>query len=60
MVPDCRKDRVQDREPIGPLGWYVAKGSTYITIEDLLAHEDGWLDAIQGFTRATEDALKDQ
>ena len=48
------------KETPRPNGWYVAKGGTYITIEDLIAHEDGWLDAIQEFTRAAEDALKDQ
>jgi hypothetical protein len=37
-----------------PLGWYVAKGPTPITIEDLLAYEDGWLDDIQSFTRAAK------
>jgi hypothetical protein len=48
------------KETPRPLGWYVAKAGTYITIEDLLAHEDGWLDAIQQFSRAAADALKDQ
>lgn len=48
------------KETPRPNGWYVAKGGTYITIEDLLANEVGWLAAIQEFTRAAEDALKDQ
>jgi len=43
-----------------PTSWYVAKGGTYITIDALLAHEDGWLAAIQEFMAAVTDALKDQ
>jgi len=43
-----------------PTAWYVKKGRTYITIDELLAHEDGWLSAIQKFMAAATDALKDQ
>jgi hypothetical protein len=42
------------------VSWYVAKGGTYITIDYLLAHEDGWLAAMQDFMAAVTDALKDQ
>jgi len=48
------------RETLRPNGWYVAKGKANITIDELLAHEDGWLAAIQEFTAAAADALKDQ
>ena len=48
------------KETPKPTAWYVAKGGTYITIEELLAHEDGWLAAIQEIMRAAVDALKDQ
>jgi hypothetical protein len=41
--------------------WYLAKkGGTAPTIDQLLAHEDDWLAAIQGFMAAATDALKDQ
>lgn len=40
--------------------WYVAKAGTYITVDALLAHQDGWLAAIQEFTTAAASALKDQ
>jgi hypothetical protein len=43
-----------------PTTWYVAKGGTCITIDELLAHEDGWLDAIQEVTGAAAEALKYQ
>ncbi len=48
------------KETASPNGWYVAKGGANVRIEDLLAHQDGWLNAIQEFTRAADDALKDQ
>jgi hypothetical protein len=40
--------------------WYVAKAGAAITIDELLAHEDGWVAAIQEFTAAAADALKDR
>jgi hypothetical protein len=43
-----------------PQSWFVAKGGTWITIDELLAHEDGWLAAMQEFMAAVTDALKDQ
>ena len=43
-----------------PTTWYVAKGDKCITIDELLAHADGWSAAIQEFTAAASDALKDQ
>jgi hypothetical protein len=43
-----------------PTSWYVAKGGTYITIDDLLAHGDGWQAAIQEFTAAAPDALRNE
>lgn len=39
---------------------YVAKGNTYITIDQLLSHEDNWLKAIQEFIAAATDALTNQ
>ncbi|MBI2816307.1 MAG: hypothetical protein HYX72_05175 [Acidobacteria bacterium] len=39
---------------------YVAKGGTYITIDQLLKKENGWMTAIQEFTTAVSDALKRQ
>lgn len=43
-----------------PTSWYVGKGGTTITIDELLAHEDGWLAAIEEFTADAAEALKDQ
>jgi hypothetical protein len=40
--------------------WYVAKKGTYVTTDELLAHADGWIAAIQEFTAAASEALKDQ
>jgi hypothetical protein len=37
--------------------WYVAKNGTYIMIDELLAHEDEWLAAIQAFMLAATNAL---
>jgi len=54
LVPDA-----YIKEHAKPTSWYVAKGHTYVTIDDLLAHTDGWYDAIQEFTTAVLDALKD-
>jgi hypothetical protein len=48
------------KETPKPQSWFVAKGGTYITIDDLLADEDGWLAAMQEFMAAVTDALKDQ
>lgn len=48
----------QVKEVTRQANWYVAKGGTYVTIEDLLAHEDGWVEAIQEFMAAVTDALK--
>lgn len=48
------------RQTPKPTGWYVAKGKASITIDELLAHEDGWLAAIQEFMAAATDAFKDQ
>jgi hypothetical protein len=48
------------KETPSKLGWYVAKGGTYITIADLLTNEDGWIDAIGEFTHSAEDALNRQ
>ena len=36
------------------------KGNTYITIDELFAHADGWIAAIQEFMAAASDALKAQ
>jgi hypothetical protein len=55
LVPDaCVKEHPR------PTSWFVAKAGTYVTIDELLAHEDGWLTAIQEFMAASTDALKDQ
>lgn len=32
------------KETPKPTAWYVAKGGTYVTIDQLLAHEDRWLE----------------
>lgn len=48
------------KEHSKPTSWYVAKGGTYITIDELLAHADGWSAAIQEFTASASDALKDR
>jgi hypothetical protein len=48
------------KEHAKPTSWYVAKGSTYITIDELLAHADGWRAVIQEFMAGASDALKDQ
>jgi hypothetical protein len=48
------------KETPKPTGWYVRKGETNVTIDELLAHEDGWLAAMQEFMTAASDALKDQ
>ncbi len=48
------------KKPTTPTSWYVAKGRTYITIDALLAHDDGWLAAIQELMAAASDAIKDQ
>jgi hypothetical protein len=48
------------KESTKPTSWYVAKGVTYITIDTLLDHEDGWLAAIREFMAAASDAIKDQ
>jgi hypothetical protein len=47
------------KEHAKPTSWYVAKGGTYVTIDELLAHADGWRASIQEFTAAATDALKD-
>ena len=39
---------------------YVAKGGTYITIDELLKNESGWIAAIQEFMAAASEALKHQ
>ena len=38
----------------------VASGGTYVTIDQLLAHEDEWYAAIEDFMAKVTDALKDQ
>ena len=43
-----------------PSAWCVVKGGTYVSVDELLAHEDGWLAAMQGLIAAATDALKDQ
>jgi hypothetical protein len=43
-----------------PTTWFVAKGGTYVTIDQLLAHEDEWYAAIEDFMAKVTDALKDQ
>lgn len=43
-----------------PVSWFVRKGGTYITIDELLAHEEDWFSAIQEFMTAVTDLLKDQ
>jgi hypothetical protein len=43
-----------------PTHWYVAKGRTPITLDELLAYEDGWFAAIQEFMAAATDALGDR
>jgi hypothetical protein len=48
------------KEYLKPTSRYVAKGGTYVTIDELLAHEDGWLAAIQEFMASATHALKDQ
>jgi hypothetical protein len=48
------------KETPKPTAWCVFKGKTYITIDELLAHEDGWLAAVQEFMAAAADALRDQ
>jgi hypothetical protein len=48
------------KEHVKATSWYVAKGGTYVTIDELLAHEEGWLAAIQEFIASATDALKDQ
>jgi hypothetical protein len=48
------------KEHAKPTSWYVAKGGTYVTIDDLLAHADEWHAAIQQFITAASNALKDQ
>lgn len=40
--------------------WHVDKNGTYISIDDLLAHADGWYAAIEEFTTAVTEALKSQ
>lgn len=32
-----------------PLSWYVVKNGTYVTAQDLLNHDEAWLQAIQTF-----------
>lgn len=48
------------KEHAKPTSWYVAKGSTYVTIDALMAHADAWRAAIQELTTAASKALKDQ
>ena len=48
------------KEHSKPTSWYVAKGNTYITIDELLAHSDEWRAVIREFTNAALNALKDQ
>jgi len=43
-----------------PTSRYVAKDGTYITIDELLAREEGWRAAIEEFTAAASKALADQ
>jgi hypothetical protein len=43
-----------------PTSRYVAKDGTYVTIDELLAREEGWREAIQEFTAAASKALADQ
>jgi hypothetical protein len=43
-----------------PTSWYVAKGQTYVTVDDLLANADAWFAAIQEFMAGARDALKSQ
>ena len=55
VVPDAYV-----KEMPKPQSWFVAKGGTSITIDDLLAHEEGWLAALLEFMAAVTDAIKDQ
>ena len=48
------------KEHSKPTSWYVAKGGTYVTIDELLAHADEWRAAIHEFIAAASNALKDQ
>jgi hypothetical protein len=48
------------KETPKPAAWCVVKGGTYIFVDELLAHEDGWLAAMQELIAAATDALKDQ
>jgi hypothetical protein len=48
------------KETPKPTGWYVGKGEKYISVDELLAHEDDWLAEIQELMVAAADALKDQ
>lgn len=43
-----------------PTSSYVAKGRSYVTIDELISHSEEWLAAIQEFTTAVSFALKDQ
>jgi hypothetical protein len=43
-----------------PTSWYVAKGQTYVTVDDLLENADAWFAAIQAFMASARDALKSQ
>jgi hypothetical protein len=40
--------------------WYVRMNDTYISIDELLLHQEGWLAAIREFTDAARAALRDQ
>jgi hypothetical protein len=47
------------KEHAKPTSWYVAKGGTYVTIDELLAHAHEWRGAIQEFIAAASNALKE-
>ncbi len=48
------------KEGAKPTSSYVAKNGTYITVDELLTHADGWYMAIQEFISAVDNALKEQ
>jgi hypothetical protein len=48
------------KENPNPTSWYVSKAGTYVTVDLLLAHADGWLSAMQEFMESVSSALKHQ
>lgn len=48
------------KQPSSPLSCYVAKGSSLVTIDGLLARDEGWLQAMVEFMESASSALKGQ